>query len=82
MMPLEPIYNRYTDRGNPAFLVEVRSQSGYSGAPVFAYVAGGTRRTIGGSTGSLLTTQGPWLLGILWGYTQVKGEPNEPIRKG
>jgi hypothetical protein len=34
--PSEPILNRHLDNEKPAFLVEMRSMGGYSGAPVFA----------------------------------------------
>jgi hypothetical protein len=35
MMPSEPIYNRQFDNSKKAFLIEMRSMGGYSGAPVF-----------------------------------------------
>jgi hypothetical protein len=71
MMPSEPIPNPSTRRPRPAYLVETRSQSGYSGSPVFVYINAGTPRVMGNATGSLLSGQGPWLLGVLWGYTEA-----------
>jgi hypothetical protein len=78
MMPSEPIPNRRTGQAHPAYLIETRSQSGYSGAPVFVYLAAGAQRWVGSENcGSFMSNQGPWLLGLLWGYTQVRGTANE-----
>ncbi len=74
MMPLEPIRNPRSGQEHAAYLIETRSQSGYSGAPVFVYLVGGGQRWIGERTGLLLGSQGPWLLGLLWGYTQTTGQ--------
>jgi hypothetical protein len=74
MLPLEPILNPRTEQAHPAYLIETRSQSGYSGAPVFIYLVGGGQRWIGMDRGMFSGSQGPWLLGLLWGYTQAKAE--------
>jgi hypothetical protein len=67
MMPFEPIVIESGDsrREQIAFLVEARSLPGYSGSPVFVQVGG---KRPGGFT--LMSTQGPYLLGIDCAHTK------------
>ena len=79
MMPQEPIHNGEMQTERPAYLIETRSQCGYSGSPVFVYVSAGTPRLLPGREKQAMLTGGPWLLGVLWGYTknetQLRGYP-------
>lgn len=69
MMPHEPIHAK--KRAQLSYLVEARSQSGYSGSPVFVYSPAGTR--VAGSTRHILMGGlGPWLLGLVWCYTTTQ----------
>jgi hypothetical protein len=86
-MPWEPI--RIDGHDQESFLVEARSISGYSGAPVFVYlpprtdinpelvksINEGNMRIPGVNTKRLpVVTLGPWLLGINYAYIR-KDEP-------
>lgn len=72
-----------------SFLVEVRSIGGYSGSPVFVFIpAASTRPGIKdwATPQKILSSHGPWLLGIDWGYINnwepVCGENGEPVNPG
>ncbi len=77
-MPFEPIIQD-TGFDQESFLVEARSISGYSGAPVFVYISVFSERegiddwypssdlTQFKEWGSL-KAHGPWLLGVDWGH--------------
>lgn len=67
-----------------SFLVETRSLSGYSGSPVFVYIAPFSKRP---ESKGWSTEKGPWLLGIDWGHEhfmeKVLGKDGEtPITEG
>lgn len=79
MMP-QPIRQPDRNRDQDSFLVEMRSLSGFSGAPVMVhYVTVGTRaqpdpQIDGGVAYSSLVTNKAWLLGVDWG--SVPSIPN------
>ena len=76
-MPIEPIMREDGIR-QESFLVEMRSLPGYSGSPVFCYVAPGSKRY--GEPGEFAPSSswpsGPWLLGLDWCHLRDK----EPVR--
>lgn len=76
MMNIEPI-KRDDDLNQESYLVEMLSLPGYSGSPVFVYVAPDSYRAgdpvLRGTHGA----QGPWLLGIDWCHLRTK----EPVRE-
>lgn len=71
MMPNEKIEDKY-GRKQKVFLIEMRSLAGFSGSPVFVYLASNViRQTDIADDGSFkkgaeheMTMRGPWLLGI------------------
>jgi len=74
MMPSEPV--QAERRSQISYLVETRSQSRYSGSPVFVYLTPGMPRFVGdGPQSHFLTGQGPWCLGITWCYLNSE-KPN------
>lgn len=82
-MPIEPI-RQQSGFEQESFLVEARSIGGYSGSPVFLYIPSGSYREgvkdwnspkvsegekwERGKKYGWMTSHGPWLLGIDWGY--------------
>ncbi len=77
MMPTEPIRNE-EGLAQESFLVELRSQGGYSGAPVFVWrPAEGVNVS---PTAGLFNqaVHGPWLLGVNWGHLPLDSPVREP----
>lgn len=65
-----------------SFLVDMRSRTGYSGSPVFLYIAP-TEIRMGQRywTGEQARTfYGPWLLGVDWGHISLHSKVLGPIR--
>lgn len=70
IMNEEPIYNQFTTLKNESFLVEMRSISGFSGSPVFVYIAPASFRFKNGMKDGeeLKPEYRQKLLGIQWGH--------------
>lgn len=66
-MPSEKIFNPDIKQYVECFLCEVKSIGGFSGSPVFVYIAPFTARP---DTPQQLSSEvlSPWLLGINWGH--------------
>lgn len=65
MMPRQPILHPVYDWPEESFAIELRSRSGYSGSPVFAYVAPNAPRYKESETFG--TKYAQWFLGVNWG---------------
>lgn len=67
-MPSEPLKNPFTGLEEVSYIVELRSISGFSGAPVLLYISPFSQRFNKSSLSNLTHIR---LLGILWGHINV-----------
>lgn len=69
MMPGEPVIRSDDGSKQDSFLVDLRSMSGYSGSPAFAYIfPSDLPYRTGGRGFDDVYGCGPWLLGVDWGH--------------
>lgn len=79
MSPPEPVYQEERTFWQDSFLVDMRSHSGFSGSPVFAYFQEPGHRQVGpGFPEKMARTEQvsgmmgkTWLLGINWGHLPI-----------
>ena len=64
--------------GEPSYIIEMRSRSGFSGSPVYIYIDPWTPRMVDTEIDQTIDLNdlrfaGPWLLGVHWGQLPIVG---------